>query len=471
MNTRPSNHHRPATIAASQSEPLTTKADLLSANIKPLRVLQIHNFYQQKGGEDVVVCNEALLLQQAGVEVHTWYVDSASLLTKQGWLKKLQLLTNLFWNFSAQRQLKALLRTTPVDIIHLHNSFPLLSPAIIHTARKLGVPVVMTVHNFRWCHPSGSIQQVADVLQSPWQLLGKRLYRHSRLATALLIGQIQLHRKLGSYSLCQKLLCPSLFVKEALLCAGYPEAQLLVKAHSVASLLAEKAEQAEQSTIGESVMPPQSATTSELHEPFVLYVGRADTAKGLYFLLQTWQQIDYPLCIVGVTEQQAKQWPGYQPHPKVRFVGPQSQADLARFYKQAQLLVVPSLVAETFGNVVVEAFCYGTPCLVSDRGALPELLYPTSAMSASMPGLQAACDNAGHMMAGDVFIPGDSADFIHKLTNILHNPQRLTALSIQARQQYLANYQPGQNQQALLACYHQVLTEQGIERSGSARSG
>jgi glycosyltransferase involved in cell wall biosynthesis len=124
-------------------------------------------------------------------------------------------------------------------------------------------------------------------------------------------------------------------------------------------------------------------------------------------------------------------------------------------------------VAETFGNVVVEAFCFGTPCLVSDIGALPELVYPKPLCSLSM---QAALPRSDHRMAGEVFNPGDSADLIHKITKMLHNPQRLKEMSDQARQQYLAKYLPEQNQQALLACYHQALKEQGKARSGSRRS-
>lgn len=447
---------------------------------KPLRVLQIHNFYQQRGGEDVVVHNEAALLQQAGVELHTWYVDSASLNEGQGWFKKLQLLGRLCWNFSAQRQLRTILQANPVDVIHLHNCFPLLSPAILHTAKQLGVPVVLTVHNFRWCQPSGTIQNLSDVQQRPWQLLGQRLYRQSRWATALMIAQIQLHRWLGSYQLCQKLLCPSHFVKEALLLAGFTEQQLIVKAHSVSPMLA--ANSATNPDTNPDKNPDKKPDTDldtsspeiapALAPGYVLFVGRADAAKGLYFLLQTWQQLAYPLCIVGVTEQQAAQWLGYQPHPQVFFAGPQPQAALPRFYQQAKVLVVPSLVAETFGNVVVEAFCHGTPCLVSDLGALPELVLArhnsaidsdahdqAHAQNQQLSSAQATQPPSN--FAGAVFKAGDSADLVQKLTNMLQQPALLAQMSQQARQQYLAHYLPAQNQQALLACYHQVLAEQG----------
>jgi glycosyltransferase involved in cell wall biosynthesis len=464
-----------------QSEPAAVVEASLSD--KPLRVLQIHNFYQQRGGEDVVVQNEAKLLQQAGVALQTWYVDSASLYhTGSSWIgsawKALQLLGRLFWNTDAQRHLTTLLQQNPVDVIHLHNSFPLLSPAIIHTAKQLGVPLVLTVHNFRWHHPTGCIADLADIQRSPWRYFGQRLYRQSRFATALMICQIQLHRWLGSYQQCQKLICPSTFVQNALLDAGFALEQLWVKPHSVSddispevalepaenvAAVALKAEAhsdnnlaingATYSAVNPAVTgvacPSKSAATN-----YALYVGRADAGKGLWFLLQAWQQLAYPLWIVGVTEQQVQQWPGYQPNPWVHFAGQQTPAQLRQFYQHARLLLVPSLVAETFGNVVIEAFSHGLPCVVSDAGALPELVQ-------SRHNSRRHAEPLASQAAGEVFVAGDTADFVQKVTLLFDDPARLQQMSQQARQQYMEKFLPQQNLQALLACYHQVLAEQG----------
>jgi len=423
-----------------------------------LKVLQIHNFYQQRGGEDIVVCNEAQLLREAGVELQTWYVESASIAEHPGWLSKLKLALKLCWNVEAQRQLRAFLKANPVDIIHLHNSFPLLSPAIIHTARQVGVPLVLTVHNFRWCKPNGTIEQIAEVQQSPWRWFGQRVYRDSRFATALMVIQIQLHRLFRSYQLCDKLICPSNFVKKALLAAGFPDRQLVVKPHSVAAGLAapDVSANATPKKLPEISLPHAQQVAAALPAGYVLFVGRADEAKGLNFLLEAWQQLDYPLCIVGVTEQQARQWPGYRPQAQIYFAGLQTQEHLSAFYQNASLLVVPSLVAETFGNVVIEAFSHGIPCLVSDSGALPELLWPR----------HASAEVATRLAAGAVFKTADRQDFQQNLSHLLQQPQLLAEMSEQARHLYQAHYLPAQNQQALLACYHQVLAEQGKVVSG-----
>lgn len=419
---------------------------------RPLRVLQIHNFYQQPGGEDVVVQHEADLLQQAGVELYTWYVYSSALPEKATLFGKLQLAWRSLWNRLAQQQLKQRLQAQPVDIIHLHNAFPLLSPAIIHTASQLKVPLVMTVHNFRWCHPSGCIQTLADVNTNSWRYLGQRLYRNSSVATALLVLQIQLHHWLGSYQRCARLLCPSQFVKTALLHAGFDEHLLDVKPHSVANAVA-GVDSASLEVLADHIDTIDNTETKQTIESgYALFVGRADAAKGLDFLLHAWQDVSYPLWVVGVSEQQAQALAGNQQNSWVRFLGYQSAEALAGFYQQATLLVVPSFVAETFGNVVIEAFSHGTPCLVSNIGALPELLQPRH-------NSETADDDKS--MAGQVFVPGDQNDFLYKLKLLLDDPDRRQRMSQQARQLYRAYYLPQHNQQALLACYQQVLSEQG----------
>ena len=166
------------------NQPVTQHSDLAQYQNRPLRVLQIHNFYQQPGGEDVVVRHEAALLQLAGVELHTWYVDSNSISGKLSLWQQLQLACRLLWNRQAQQQMSKLLLAQPVDVIHLHNTFPLLSPAILHTARKLGVPLVMTVHNMRMFHPLAYLPTATDFYPKKWQALrylGSRYYRNSLL--------------------------------------------------------------------------------------------------------------------------------------------------------------------------------------------------------------------------------------------------------------------------------------------------
>lgn len=417
-----------------QSVPAVAAAPDPAAVTRPLRVMQVHNFYQEMGGEDVVVQHEAALLRQAGVALETWYLRSADIKPQSLW-QKLRLIWQQCWNPAALRELAQRLAAQPVDVLHVHNVFPLFSPAIFHAAQRLGIPVVWTVHNFRWCHPAACIGDISDVRRSLWSYAGKALYRQSRLLTLIQLLTIALHRWLGSYQRCSLLICPSEFVRQALLTSGFSPDKLWLKPHSTA-LLPQNA----------AAKPRRSTGTL----PTLLFVGRADHNKGLGFLLAALQQHQelkaLPLKVAGVSLAQAQQMFGSPLAQQAEFLGFVGAEALAQLYREAQLVLVPSLVAETFGNVVIEAFSQGTPCLVSDLGALPELVLPRHNTATA---------------AGAVFRAGDSADFLIKLQALVTQPALLRQMADDASQRFKQFYQPEINQQALLACYQHVSGRQG----------
>jgi glycosyltransferase involved in cell wall biosynthesis len=440
--------HADHTDATRQTANAMKKA--IKANGAQLRVLQVHNFYQQLGGEDVIVQHEATLLRAAGVDLHTWYVHSRDLAQPLSMLSKAKLALRQFWSFSSARELRRRLAAQPVDLIHVHNTFPLLSPALFYVARQQGVPLVLTVHNFRWCHPAACIRQLSDVQHSLWRYVGQKLYRNSRLLTLLQLAAIALHRGLGSYQRCSLLICPSDFVRRALKSAGFAGEQLWLKPHSTA------------------LQPLATVPQADAAAPYALFVGRADSAKGLGFLLAAWSNQNAELVVAGVSAAEAEQLYGQALPSNVRCVGFVAPAALAALYRQARLLIVPSLVAETFGNVVIEAFSQGTPCLVSDAGALPELVL--AGHNSCLSGESGHCGDSAP--AGAVFRAGDPEDFRQQLQQLWQNPAGLSAMRAAARQRYDLRYHADINQQALLACYqhmlqgakvHQRAQEQGRE--------
>lgn len=106
------------------------------------------------------------------------------------------------------------------------------------------------------------------------------------------------------------------------------------------------------------------------------YLGRLVRAKGLVVLLDAIKGLDpsrYQLLVAGegpdhfVDEMKKK-----APDP-VQFLG---YVEADTFFPKIDVLVVPSMIPETFGRVVVEAYQQDVPVIVSNRGALPEWVGP-----------------------------------------------------------------------------------------------
>ena len=119
------------------------------------RILQIHNFYQIPGGEDVVVRNEKKLLEEHGHEVFTYYRSNKEL-NEGNKLKKLFIPFTAVYSLKTCREVKKIIRENKIDIVHVHNTLMMVSPSVFYAAFQCKVPVVQTLHNFRMLCPAGS---------------------------------------------------------------------------------------------------------------------------------------------------------------------------------------------------------------------------------------------------------------------------------------------------------------------------
>ncbi len=118
-----------------------------------MNILMVHNFYQIGGGEHTVFANEVSLLRDHGNEVTEYTRTNDEL--KASRIKLLLMPFTTVWSFKTYREVRRIIREKDIEIVHCHNTFPLISPSVYYAARSLGVPVVQTVHNFRFLCPNG----------------------------------------------------------------------------------------------------------------------------------------------------------------------------------------------------------------------------------------------------------------------------------------------------------------------------
>lgn len=392
-----------------------------------MRVLLLHNYYKLPGGEDVVFAAEADLLRQYGHTVHTYTVRNEAIDD----MSRFRLLTSTFWNVESYRKVRELLSSFRADVVHVHNTLPLLSPSVYLAARAEGAAVVQTIHNYRFACLNGLLRRDGMVCEqclgkvAPWAGVTHRCYRDSRAASLVLASSLLFHKIRGTYAKeVDAYIVLTDFAREKMVAAGLPRERLHVKPNFVD-------------------VPMRNAASSGRH---ALYVGRLSTEKGVDTLLEAWRHLEgrIPLRIVGdgplahlvadaVRRTDSISWHSWLPRHQV-----------LKEMSNAAFLVLPSTWYEGFPMTMVEAMAVGLPIIASNIGNLAAILR--------------------HGVTGLLFEPGNAQDLSETVLRILGEPGLLRALSEQARADYQAKYTPQANYDTLIRVYERAIAIAG-ERS------
>jgi glycosyltransferase involved in cell wall biosynthesis len=385
-----------------------------------LRIVVGHNMYQQSGGEDSCVASELAMLKARGHEVIE-YILSNDAINK---MSRLELATRTLWSRHAYQELRTIFRQTRPHVVHFHNTFPLMSPAAYYAARHEGVPIVQTLHNYRWfcCNAvffvNGKVCQECLGRVVPWPGVVKGCYRGSRVASAAVAAMIGMHKAMGTWTnAVDTYIALSRASRAKLVEGGLDASRIVVKPNFV-------------------YPDPRKGPGGG---GYCLYVGRLSAEKGLLTLLKAWRSpgISWPLKIVGAGPMAAAVAAAAADNPHVELLGQCTQEAVYDLLGRADLLIAPSECFETFGRVVAEAFAKGTPVLAANIGGLGEIV--------------TSDDN------GFVFEPGDADDLADKARLLLTDPVKLRWMRGRARAAFEQNYTAESNHASLMAIYERVL--------------
>lgn len=323
-----------------------------------MRILMMHTRYQLRGGEDESAEIEAAMLRRHGHEVRTYFRDNSDL--EGVGLGRVALRT--IWNQGAYRETQRIIRSERPDVVHVQNTFPLLSPAIIQAASRSGVPVVQSLRNYRLMCLSATMFRrgvSCELCVGANPLAGVRhgCYRGSRAASAVVAAMLLTHRSIGTWSRAvTRFIAPSEFTRQKYLEGGFDAASISVKPNMID--------------------PDPGIGTGG--GGFVLFVGRLSEEKGLASLLAAWRLQPRPgrLVIIGEGPLGEMVREAAVVDSGVEWIGRRSLVETLEMMGSARAVVVPSECHETFGRVAVESFAKGTPVIASRAGGLPELVIP-----------------------------------------------------------------------------------------------
>jgi glycosyltransferase involved in cell wall biosynthesis len=391
-----------------------------------MRILLVHNQYRSAtpSGENRVVEQEGEALAAAGHEVMRFGRSSDEI---EHWsaAKKASLPARVIWSREAHRDLAAALRESRPDVVHVHNTFPLLSAAVLYACRAAAVPVVATFHNYRLACPTGEFFRDGAVCHDcagrlPLPAVRHGCYRGSRAATAPVALAAGLHRNAWR-SMVSAYVFISAAQRDLLGGLGLPAERVFVRHNMMPRSCDEDA-------------PAASP------EPMVLYAGRLDEVKGMRQLMAAWDRyrgmsrepgLRLVIAGAGPLEREVAAWASTRPSVEMTGLVPRSR--VLELRSRARAVLVPSAWEEPFGLVVVEAMAGGVPPIAAAHGSFVELI----------------ADGTD----GVLFRPGDPSALALAIADVETNPDRYQIYGKQAREAYEQRFNPEHSLKHLLEIY------------------
>lgn len=395
-----------------------------------MKILQAHNYYQQGGGEDVVVAAERDLLVSHGHEVRQYTVSNNVV---GGFWKKVVTGCRVHYSHKSRRNFYREIIDFRPDVVHVHNFFPLLTPSIYDACHEAGVPVVQTLHNFRPVCPAGFLLRNGLICKQclntvPYKAVIHRCYRNcfsGSLAVAFMIDYH--HRQRTWHEKVDCFICLTEYSKSEFVQGGFPAHKMVVKPNFI------------------DTGAPAPGTGR--HDA-ALFVGRLSKEKGVSTLLSAWSGMSLPLLVVG--EGPLSQTARACGLENVTFLGAQPRQEVMALMQRARFLVMPSEGFETFGLVIVEAFANGLPVVASRLGSIPEIVEDG--------------------VIGVLFEAGNREDLARKVRWACDHPAAMKEMGERARRVFDEKYSREKNYGLLMEIYRAVIAKSQPERPGSQSS-
>ncbi len=343
---------------------------------------------------------------------------------------KIEVARKTVWNGQTAADVAKAARAISADVVHFHNTFPLISPAAYSAVKREGAAVVQTLHNYRLMCPGATFYRDGHVCEDcmsrsvAWPAIKHGCYRENRKATAAVTAMLTIHGIRGTYRHdVDAYIALTQFSRGKFIEAGFPEDRVFTKPNFVS--------------------PDPAAGNGE--GGYAVFVGRLTQEKGLRTLLKAWETFGnrLPIKILGdgplrnEVESAAAKLPGIQ------YVGRRPINEIYDALGAARILVFPSVWYEGLPRTIVESYAKGTPVVASRLGSMIELIKPG--------------------VTGDLFEPGNASALIRQVDNLMGDEARLSSMRLAARREFEEKYTAANNYPELMGIY-----QRAIERAQSS---
>lgn len=389
-----------------------------------MRVLAVHNFHRKdsSSGDDQVFRNETALLKAHGDRVFTYTAsnDEFDNATLPG---KIISTLGMFWSFKHYRNLRKKIDRCRPDVVHIHTSFPMLSPSVFYAAKSSGVPVVVTLHDTRLICPCASSIRDGKICNKChdgkyFRMCRYRCFKGSAIQSFIVASVFKLHRTIKTfYSQPDIYICLNNIQMRLLAKTGF-DRNKMVKKYNFCPLF---------SAADRLELP-------SLPDRYVVYYGRLGEEKGIHTLMSTIEQtpeVNYVVMGGGPLEDEFRAFSDKMKN--VLYLGYTEHDKCLQVTQNAEFVVFPSICYEGCSMVVIETESTGTPLIASDIG------FSKEAVKDGYNGYKCR--------------PGDAGDFVSKIRLLWNAPEKCREFGKNALEDYKLKYSPEENYRQLKAVY------------------
>ena len=379
----------------------------------------VHNRYRHRGGEDVVFDAEAELLEERGHRVRRHTVDNAELPASPTPSQQIRLAANTLWSRESARALRRSIHDFRPDLVHIHNTFPQLSPSLYEACADEGVPVFQTLHNYRFVCPAATLFRDGRPCEDcvgralPWPGVIHACYQGSRLRSAVVAGMLGLAHARAAADHVSAFIALNEFGRRIFVRGGLPDGRIVVKPNFVDRV---------------------AATPTDARSGF-LFVGRLAPEKGIDTMLRAWRRLppSIGLRVIGDGPLKDEVRRAAAGSPNVLFEGPRDRREVLAAMASARALVFPSEWYEGCPMTVIESFASRLPVVASRLGSLEEMVLDGR--------------------TGLLFEPGSADDLAEKVSWTHEHGAEASTMGDAARDEYSAQYTPERSYDRLMAIY------------------
>lgn len=367
-----------------------------------MKILLAHNDYGKYSGEESVVDQMTAMWAEHGHQVVQLRMSTAD--SRDSLVGKMHGFLAGLYSPKGVREMRRILKEERPDVVNVHNLYPFISPAALFECKKAGVPVVMTVHNFRLICPTGLFMRDGKPCElclergNEWSCVRYNC-EHSLLKSVGYAARNAVARYSGAYRKCvDRFACITDFQRQKLIQAGFDATKM-------------------------AVIPNAVAATSDYNPgvgTYVAFSGRLSREKGVDLIVEVARrhpEITFKFAGALRDPDIVENLP-----TNVSLVGYLHGEELNAFYKGAAFFVMASRWYEGFPVSILEAAQFGKPTIGPNHGGFTEII------------------GEGDAAIGRLFAPVNVDALEQQVVSLWNNPSKITRLGEKAHDKLLQEY-------------------------------